>query len=98
METIVRENMPEDLGEEVVKSTAAETEEAKYAGLENLDVGSKFKMFEKGEEDQTRTRSSDRYGILDKLKRLQVLIVICRPVEESLNTSYPFVLQRMGRI
>ena len=47
--------------------------EAKYSGLENLDVGSKFKMFENGgdEDDAPRGPSSDRYGIMEKLKRLQ---------------------------
>ena len=46
--------------------------EAKYSGLENLDVGSKFKMFENGADDEgPRGPSSDRYGIMEKLKRLQ---------------------------
>lgn len=68
METIVRENNPVDLGDSVVKCTSTE----KYAGLENLDVGSKFKMFEKaGTEPEPRGPSSDRYGIMEKLKRLQ---------------------------
>ena len=55
------------------------TNDAKFKELENLDVGSKFRMFEKGgggeEEDELRPPSSrmasDRYGIMDKLKRLQ---------------------------
>ncbi len=77
METIVRESMPVDLGEKVVKATAAESEADKYAGLENLDVGSKFKMFERGagegeEEEEDLRKSSDRYGILEKLRRLEV--------------------------
>ena len=65
METIVRENNPVEL-EGVVKCSTNE----KYSGLENLDVGSKFQMFEKAEEDD-RGPSSDRYGIMEKLKRLQ---------------------------
>ena len=63
METIVRESRPVEL-EGVVKSQSDNT---KWDGLENLDVGSKFLMFEKQEEKQ----SSDRYGIMEKLKRLQ---------------------------
>ena len=63
METIVRENKPVEL-EGVIKSQSDNT---KWDGLENLDVGSKFLMFEKQEEKQ----SSDRYGIMEKLKRLQ---------------------------
>merc|ERR1712038_2056496 len=72
METIVRENDPVDLGDDVVKCKAVDRE-AKYSGLENLDVGSKFKMFENGgdEDDAPRGPSSDRYGIMEKLKRLQ---------------------------
>ncbi len=46
--------------------TAAPSDESKYQGLENLDVGSKFKMFE-----QPTVASSDRYGIMEKLRRLQ---------------------------
>ena len=53
-------------------------EETKYSGLENLDVGSKFKMFEKGGDNalddidlEQRGPASDRYGIMEKLKRLQ---------------------------
>ena len=46
--------------------------EAKFAGLDDLDVGSKFKMFENGgDDDGPRGPSSDRYGIMEKLKRLQ---------------------------
>ena len=46
--------------------------EAKFAGLDDLDVGSKFKMFENGGDDEgPRGPSSDRYGIMEKLKRLQ---------------------------
>lgn len=72
METIIRENDPVDLGDDVVKCKAVDRE-AKYSGLENLDVGSKFKMFENGgdEDDAPRGPSSDRYGIMEKLKRLQ---------------------------
>lgn len=57
---------------------ATTSEESKYQGLENLDVGSKFKMFEKGLDDSEdgfdsprMTTSTDRYGIMEKLKRLQ---------------------------
>ena len=47
-------------------------QEAKYSGLDDLDVGSKFKMFENGgDEEGRRGPSSDRYGIMEKLKRLQ---------------------------
>lgn len=72
METIIRENNPVDLGDDVVKSTSYD----KYSGLENLDVGSKFKMFEaesqsKDDDQLPRGPSSDRYGIMEKLKRLQ---------------------------
>ncbi|TRY75443.1 hypothetical protein TCAL_08369 [Tigriopus californicus] len=73
METIVRENEPIDLGDDVIRSSATERE-TKYNGLEDLDVGSKFKMFEKGgsEEAELMPRiSTDRYGIMEKLKRLQ---------------------------
>jgi len=72
METIIRENDPIDLGDDVIKCKAVDRE-AKYSGLENLDVGSKFKMFENGgdEDDAPRGPSSDRYGIMEKLKRLQ---------------------------
>ena len=71
METIIRENNPVDLGDAVVKSTTYD----KYSGLEDLDVGSKFKMFEKASNEDDleleRGPSSDRYGIMEKLKRLQ---------------------------
>merc|ERR1711981_298228 len=71
METIVRENDPIDLGDEVIKCKAVDRE-AKFAGLDDLDVGSKFKMFENGgDDDGPRGPSSDRYGIMEKLKRLQ---------------------------
>ena len=63
METIVRESKPVEL-EGVIKSQSDNT---KWDGLENLDVGSKFLVFEKKEEE----KSSDRYGIMEKLKRLQ---------------------------
>lgn len=49
-------------------------EEGKYKGLENLDVGAKFKMFEEGRgspDPKAASSSSDRYGIMEKLKRLQ---------------------------
>lgn len=65
METIICENTPEVL-EGVVKSSTND----KYSGLENLDVGSKFAMFEKTE-DEERGPASDRYGIMEKLKRMQ---------------------------
>ena len=43
--------------------------------MEDLDVGSKFKKFEaaSNEDDlgSERVPSSDRYGIMEKLKRLQ---------------------------
>ena len=69
METIVRENEPE-VREDVVKASVP-GREGKYAGLEDLDVGSKYKMFEKNEDDPERGPASDRYGIMEKLKRLQ---------------------------
>ena len=50
----------------------------KYAGLEELDVGSKFRMFERKsaspERPEHRGPASDRFGIMEKLKRLQVRI------------------------
>ena len=64
-ETIIRESNPVEL-EGVVKCSTND----KYSGLENLDVGSKFKMFEQTEDDE-RGPSSDRYGIMEKLKRMQ---------------------------
>jgi len=64
METIVRESRPVESSPGVVKS---QVDNQKWDGLEDLDVGSKFLMFEKQEEKQ----SSDRYGIMEKLKRLQ---------------------------
>merc|ERR1719273_903156 len=68
METIVRENEPVQL-EGVVKCS---THTDKYSVLENLDVGSKFQSFEKTDDiDEGRGPSSDRYGIMEKLKRLQ---------------------------
>ena len=45
METIVRESNPVELGDDVVKASSAGN--GKWSGLEDLDVGSKFKMFEK---------------------------------------------------
>lgn len=66
METIVRENKPKKL-EGVVKS---KVDDSKWEGLDSLDVGSKFLMFEKGG-DRERSSGSDRYGIMEKLKRLQ---------------------------
>ena len=64
METIVRENKPVEL-DGVLKSAV---DDKKWEGLENLDVGSKFLVFEKKEEEK---QTSDRYGIMEKLKRLQ---------------------------
>merc|ERR1712158_272733 len=45
----------------------------KWDGLDKLDVASKFNMFEKAAEEQDRDRrqATDRYGIMEKLKRLQ---------------------------
>jgi len=65
METIVRENKPVKL-EGVVKSRV---DDSKWEGLDSLDVGSKFAMFEKGGGETSAP--SDRYGIMEKLKRLQ---------------------------
>jgi hypothetical protein len=57
METIVRENRPVEL-EGVVKSRV---DDSKWEGLESLDVGSKFLMFEKGGSQDRETRvASDR--------------------------------------
>jgi len=67
METIVRENKPVEL-KGVVKS---KVDDAKWDGLDQLDVGSKFMMFEKAAEEKESKMSSDRYGIMEKLKRLQ---------------------------
>jgi len=64
METIVRESKPVEL-DGVLKSAV---DDKKWEGLENLDVGSKFLVFEKKEEEK---QTSDRYGIMEKLKRLQ---------------------------
>merc|ERR1719350_2520854 len=70
METIVRENKPVEL-EGVIKSRV---DDQKWEGLDKLDVGSKFMMFEKAaEEPEERDRASDRYGIMEKLKRLQAV-------------------------
>merc|ERR1719228_1039743 len=66
METIVRENKPVEL-EGVVKS---KVDDQKWEGLDKLDVGSKFKMFENSAKEE-RHGASDRYGIMEKLKRLQ---------------------------
>jgi len=66
METIVRENKPVEL-EGVVKSRV---DDQKWEGLDKLDVGSKFMMFEKAGSEE-RHGASDRYGIMEKLKRLQ---------------------------
>ncbi len=58
METIVRENRPVEL-EGVVKSRV---DDSKWEGLESLDVGSKFLMFEKGGSQDRETRvASDRW-------------------------------------
>ncbi|XP_023330930.1 glutamic acid-rich protein [Eurytemora carolleeae] len=68
METIVRENKPVSL-EGVVKSRV---DDSKWEGLDKLDVGSKFLMFEKGmSEEREHKVASDRYGIMEKLKRLE---------------------------
>jgi hypothetical protein len=84
---VVVENEPEQLEEGVVRSsTAAASEQEKFQGLENLDVGAKFKMFESGGEEKKKT-SSDRYGIMEKLRRLQV----CR-IERSPHSSFPHEL------
>ena len=70
METIIRENNPVQR-DDVVKSSTCN----KWSGMEDLDVGSKFKKFEaaSNEDDlgSERVPSSDRYGIMEKLKRLQ---------------------------
>jgi len=67
METIVRENNPVELAG-VIKS---KVDDAKWDGLDKLDVGSKFMMFEKAAEEKESRSASDRYGIMEKLKRLQ---------------------------
>merc|ERR1719309_1774799 len=67
METIVRENNPVEL-EGVIKSRV---DDSKWDGLDKLDVGSKFMMFEKAGEEKELRAASDRYGIMEKLKRLQ---------------------------
>jgi len=69
METIVRESKPVQL-EGVVKCAP---DAGKWDGLDKLDVASKFNMFEKAaeERDSDRRQASDRYGIMEKLKRLQ---------------------------
>jgi len=69
METIVRESKPVQL-EGVVKCAP---DAGKWDGLDKLDVASKFNMFEKAAEEQDRDRrqATDRYGIMEKLKRLQ---------------------------
>merc|ERR1719357_913657 len=55
--------------EGVIKSRV---DDQKWEGLDKLDVGSKFMMFEKAaEEKEERHGASDRYGIMEKLKRLQ---------------------------
>merc|ERR1712088_1255924 len=68
-ETIVRESKPVQL-EGVVKCAP---DAGKWDGLDKLDVASKFNMFEKAAEEQDRDRrqATDRYGIMEKLKRLQ---------------------------
>jgi len=67
METIVRENKPVEL-KGVVKSSV---DDQKWEGLDKLDVGSKFMMFEKAAEEKEERHASDRYGIMEKLKRLK---------------------------
>jgi len=66
METIVRESKPVEL-QGVIKG---KVDDSKWEGLEQLDVGSKFLMFEKAGEEK-KAGGSDRYGIMEKLKRLQ---------------------------
>ena len=57
METIVRENEPVQL-EGVIKS---HVDDSKWDGLDKLDVGSKFLMFEKGANKDKEVRAtSDR--------------------------------------
>jgi len=69
METIVRENKPAKLHDGVVRSRV---DDSKWEGLDELDVGSKFLMFEKaGTEEKRPAGGSDRYGIMEKLRRLQ---------------------------
>jgi len=67
METIVRENKPVEL-EGVIKSRV---DDQKWEGLDKLDVGSKFMMFERRGSSEEKHGASDRYGIMEKLKRLQ---------------------------
>lgn len=69
-ETIIRESNPVQR-DDVIKSSTC----TKWSGMEDLDVGSKFKKFEAAstEDDlpERRNNGSDRYGIMEKLKRLQ---------------------------
>jgi len=66
-ETIIRESKPDKLAPHVVKGAS---DDSKWEGLESLDVGSKFAMFEKSSTPEASV-PSDRYGIMEKLKRLQ---------------------------
>jgi len=66
-ETIVRESEPVQL-KGVIKG---QVDDSKWDGLDKLDVGSKFMMFEKAAEEKETRQASDRYGIMEKLKRLQ---------------------------
>jgi hypothetical protein len=71
METIIRESNPVPTSDDVVKCSTNE----KFSGLENLNVGAKYKMFETASsepnDEDLRGHASDRYGIMEKLKRLQ---------------------------
>jgi hypothetical protein len=75
METIVRENKPVEL-QGVVKSRV---DDSKWEGLESLDVGSKFLMFEKGGSQDRESRvTSDRYTIF-------ILILVFYHIPELLS-------------
>jgi hypothetical protein len=67
MEAMANDELDDDFDgddDDLVRSTGGGgTEEAKLNGLENLDVGSKFKMFEKGSDpdlDRETSAPSDR--------------------------------------
>ena len=60
-ERLLQEMMEAPTGEEgaaaagtadIEENNGADPDEGKLTGLENLDVGSKFRMFEKGNEDE----------------------------------------------
>ena len=82
-ETIIRESNPVEL-EGVVKCSTND----KYSGLENLDVGSKFKMFEQTEDDE-RGPSSDRYGI-DMVFHLCVVVNECSVSHDDCTVFHIF--------